>query len=124
MATFKVGQRVKAVRALGIANVVGINAEGVINEPLDQYTISPGLRYGVLWDNGEESYSRPESLVPLADPEAEQFIESIKKLKPYEEPTVKQPEPKRLDVATFDGGVIWLTERGAIMYKNGKWVRL
>lgn len=38
------------------------------------------------WDN--DWCCHPRDLAPLTDPKAERFIESIKKLKPYEEPKV------------------------------------
>lgn len=97
MANFKVGQRVRIVNDI----VFGFRAV-----PPNYYLgkeaviIAPGGYKQSDWRllvAGETPYladvfARNEELVPLTDPKADEFVERIKKLKPYEEPCVDQDE--------------------------------
>ena len=50
-----------------------------------------GEVYLVTFDlMGDSRYVMGYSLAPLTDPKADEFIDSIKKLKPYEEPKVRE----------------------------------
>ena len=98
MATFKVGQRVKIANPEAgyecLRGLVGV---------VDGHPDSPSARHRWTWavDFGRE-ISYPDGtvsrfckfneyeLAPLTDPKADAFIESLKNLKPYEEPTVRK----------------------------------
>ncbi len=95
MATFKVGQGVKKVsHRIGGSGGWGapIGAEGVIGSAPDD----PENRgqWGVLWDGYQSTHDTHEYCVaaymiaPLTDPKADAFIESLKKMKPYMEPSI------------------------------------
>lgn len=100
MAKFKVGQRVRVVDVLsnwpedharlvgreGVIVRVGVDWEWIVHLPGVPHIRRRGgprlesENYG--FDSGH--------LAPLEDPKVEQFIESIKRLKPYEEPKVPE----------------------------------
>lgn len=91
MATFKVGQRVKRIS--------GAKGAAYDFAPADQEGVIVGLPGWVckfaLWpvrfDSGKQWDCVAESLVPLSDPGADAFMESLRKLKPlHEEPTVRK----------------------------------
>ena len=84
MATFKMGQRVKLARCSpGFERNIG--ATGVIAALGITWCNHPGAI--VNWDDGAHGYwERLMYLEPLTDPAADAFVESIKKMKPYEEP--------------------------------------
>lgn len=96
MATLKVGQRVRFARAVKPAGDSLPGREGVIaglgakfpersDTPWDCYVnFGPGEYRAVNCMFSE--------LEPLLDPKADEFIERLKKLKPYDEPKV---EPAR-----------------------------
>lgn len=89
MATFKVGDRVKVVsggdgqerQALGTCGTV-IGLPG----PAGLYEVRMDIG---LTNRGFDWLWWPHELAPLTDPKADEFIESLKKLKPlHEEPRV------------------------------------
>lgn len=101
MATFKVGQRVRITDISNrdlcpnfAADVIG--RHGVIEEerPSGDYFNRWVVRYygPPARDANEFGPNRAAfrscDLAPLTDPKADEFIESLKKLKPYEEPVV------------------------------------
>jgi hypothetical protein len=103
MATFKVGQRVKVVSVEGAitqADLEALGKEGVI------VALGPVRCGGILSSIDREYNVRLEGvsvtpnygfdachLAPLTDPKADAFIERIKNLKPYEEPTRNPYQP-------------------------------
>ena len=108
MATFKVGQRVRVIgtdRSPKDCNparpdfptVVGRQATilGPLKKGWDGYKHYWGHPLDVdgigrLNDWGRQIIAKPKFLVPLTDPKADSFIESIRKMKPYEEPKVEK----------------------------------
>jgi hypothetical protein len=93
MAMFKVGQRVKVVgHVLEPGNMDFRGLCGTVLGHESDYNL--GLTVVVELD-GKRSFGgycfAPEELAPLTDPKADEFIESIKKLKPlHEEPKVQR----------------------------------
>jgi hypothetical protein len=94
MATFKVGQRVKKIANRSRLDPswdecldVPMNAEGVVKEVQNMYG-----EVTVVFDfDGKRSSMPAYTLAPLTDPKADEFIESIRKLKPlHEEPKVQR----------------------------------
>jgi hypothetical protein len=99
MAQFRVNQRVRIVRADHFKRFIGLAATIVRPSPIsDQF----GL--GEVWwldvdghgeATGEACHTfQAYKLAPLEDPKADEFIERIKKLKPYDEPLVRDPAPE------------------------------
>jgi hypothetical protein len=86
MATFKVGQRVKRVvdpmtDPVLLRTDVPLGSTGVVNG-LDR----DGDCF-VMWDHaGQQRLVFASTIAPLTDSKADAFIESLKRLKPYEEP--------------------------------------
>jgi hypothetical protein len=91
MATFKVGQRVRYTS--GHLEKVPLHAEGVV--------VAAGVGGGAEFCDCDFPGAQADfnnvpgrarvhhtSIVPLTDPKADAFIESIKRLKPYEKPKV------------------------------------
>lgn len=76
MAQFRVGQRVRCIRARYSGDLVPVGTEGTVNEPC------VGGMYGVLFDNGADVYSNPDALTPILPPDdaADAFMARIKKL--------------------------------------------
>lgn len=90
MATFRVGQRVKRIREAALNGRIPIGCEGAVAAH------DGGSWVDVHWDTHVGgagiggSWSTPrEYVAPLTDPKADEFIERIKKMKVYDEPTVK-----------------------------------
>jgi hypothetical protein len=89
MATFRIGDRVRVVAAhpplpQDAAQLIGKEGE-VMQHPYPSCTRWPvAVRIG-----GTMALFTPGELAPLTDPKADAFVESIKKLKPYEEPKVE-----------------------------------
>jgi hypothetical protein len=88
MATFKVGQRVKRIGGCARAFYPCAPAEvqGTILKAIESPHHDRELLWKVAFDNGNSWCCVSESLAPLTDPKAEQFIESLKKLAPLDEP--------------------------------------
>jgi hypothetical protein len=96
MATYKPRQRVRIVAALpspanvyiGPAAPETVGCEGTL---IGRY-IGPGPWQ---WDMHVDGFGtrvlavREDEIAPLTDPAAAAFLESIRKMKPYSEPTVK-----------------------------------
>lgn len=89
MATFYVGQRVRLISHFGIpyrrpgVQTVPVGTEGVIVGGAYIHSVTRELVYSV--DFAGHGFTRaccPESLAPLTDPKADQFIEWVKKIKP------------------------------------------
>lgn len=95
MATFKVGQRVKKVRhngrvpgqpGVGHLHFTPLGAEGVIEE-------IAGSEVAVLFDGMEyQLWGFPWQFVPLTDPQADAFMEGLKKLAREPQPVVREAE--------------------------------
>lgn len=92
MTTFRVGQRVRIVnhrdrpkflnKEATVAAIPGVNAAFPDHYGLYVDGIPPVDCHMGMW------WASSEYLAPLTDPAADAFLESIKKLKPYEEPLV------------------------------------
>jgi hypothetical protein len=90
MAKFRVGQKVRLIAyKAGDLREVPLRAEGVI------------VKRGTLTATGPCDFSvdfaafgkrgcNACQLAPLTDPKADAFLESMRKMKPYEEPTVER----------------------------------
>lgn len=96
MATFRVGQRVRMLPTVAHP----WSDEGIV-EAIDK--IHPLTLRPACWVVSDKPHPADaemhfrwavatEDLQPLTDPGADAFMERIKKLKPYEEPKVKQQE--------------------------------
>lgn len=91
MANFNVGQRVRLVRNAGSyrLRLEYVNREGAFV----RYRATALFDCTVRFDGDDcDMNCFSESLVPLSDPKADEFIERIKSMKPYEEP-VREREP-------------------------------
>jgi hypothetical protein len=99
MAKFRVGQRVKRV---GHPDTVPLGAEGVIIALDTVAGFGETVYHRVQWGAPVHDWyhTQAKCLAPLTDPKAEQFIESLKNLKPYEEPLVEADVRER--EAEFD----------------------
>lgn len=89
MATFRVGQRVKYVSGILPRHPIGSEGTVVAVPAIELQSGDGGV--SVKFDSDHApgySHVRSSSVVPLTDPKADAFIESLKKLKPYEEPKV------------------------------------
>jgi len=90
MAIFKVGDKARIVNAYPAhakwngAEVTIIGLPGCDPDWPGQYQIDGPMVRGP-WNHW---FAGPEQLAPLTDPKADEFIENIKRLKPYEEPKV------------------------------------
>jgi hypothetical protein len=88
---FKVGQRVKRIRNPEPSSIgPPVAAEGVVTRTDSLVWVKfdqpyPWFSGGNIRDYGCEL----GTIAPLTDPQADAFIERIKKLKPYDEPVVK-----------------------------------
>jgi hypothetical protein len=110
MANFKIGQRVRIIGTRFAENAHYLGRESVITNLPGCSAYHPAAYEVELID--DECYAKtgllfgslflPQFLVPLADPKADAFIESIKNLKPYEEP-VREPERERTFVRVKTG---------------------
>jgi hypothetical protein len=96
MAIYTVGQRVRRVRTGQTGNMaelfpIPLGSQGTVRVPVSAASFGNTSFTIVDWDLafGEDwSEVRTDTLAPLTDPKADEFIESIKTLKPYEEPKV------------------------------------
>src|SRR5687768_635225 len=99
MATYKAGQRVRKIAHMGAADKIPELRYGSRRAPIGTEGTVRGISefggYSVKWDGYPSKGSTkcwrvlPYMMAPLTDPAADAFIEGIKKLKPYEEPTVE-----------------------------------
>ena len=90
MATFKVGQRVKviAISPGDWGTKCRVGDEGIVVAP--RYPMKFGHEWCVYIERLQHEYEfYSYELAPLTDPKADEFIERIKKMKVYDEPTVK-----------------------------------
>lgn len=97
MSTYKVGQRVRIVYedsdCCGQTGVIWAIDTTTPWHPDDSKTNPPGYLididgWGRYAEDGDLLAFEAHELAPLTDPAADAFIESIKRLKPYEEPKV------------------------------------
>jgi hypothetical protein len=108
MATFKVGQRVKLIVKRWGDCVWG--DEGTVCGPDIHY------QYTVQFDRvpGNRHFCNDYHLAPLTDPDeaAQRFLQSLKNLKPYEEPTCNPYRaPTTKELADMDRAAKrWLEE--------------
>lgn len=93
MSVYRVGQRVRYVGTL-IPRLAG--AEGTVaTVPYPSYVRPGEFCYVCVFPGSGANFSGPDtaecygsSLAPLSDPKADEFIERIKNMKPYQEPVV------------------------------------
>lgn len=98
MATFKVGDRVRviALRPVTFRTRVRVGMQGRIVQagPVETWGGHMAEWAVDLDDVWQELFGLDSwELAPLTDPKADEFIERIKKLKPYDEPTVRPRVP-------------------------------
>lgn len=94
---YKVGQRVRVVHAIE-TKLIGL--EGVIvrfddlpPKPESCWIVRLPVSFSAPGRLADDEWCfRPCDIAPLTDPKAEAFLESIKRLKPYEEPLVREIE--------------------------------
>ena len=91
MATFKVGQRVRVVCETGPDDCSHLIGRETTILRID--TSDPdGCIYDVIFD-GQIIGFRAAELAPLTDPDAEKFIERIKRMEREPRPLIKDPAP-------------------------------
>ena len=92
MATFRVGQRVKRVGDPMPGDPVGYASNTCM--PLGATGIVTRLSTETTWVRNDVTNKEwpcfHHTLAPLTDPKADAFIESIKQMKPYSEPTIRE----------------------------------
>jgi len=98
MATFKVGQRVRVIRTKlhpetlwREATVIGALRIGLSSDGSNYMGYPIDIDgFGTVNRLGGKIIAEPTWIAPLTDPAADAFLESIRKMKPYDEPKVEK----------------------------------
>ena len=117
MATFKVGQRVRIVQHIFVPQAGGKAYPDAVGREATilRLCLQRPFDWVIQIDNiPGEALAQNAELAPLTDPGADAFIESLKKLKHYEEPRVPKDAPVPLSMVEYRGegpdGGFWVRD--------------